>query len=69
MSAVVPGPFGIARASACEKTRSIIFQPSAFPSRVQSFGSVNARYLALIAATVAATSAAGIWVAPVPTFR
>ena len=70
MSAVVPGPFGIARASAREKTRSIIFQPSALPSRVQSFGSVSARYLALIAATVAATCGGrDLGRAGSPTFR
>ncbi len=47
------------RASAFVKTRSITFQPSGWPSRVQSFGSVRPRYFALIAATVASTSVAG----------
>ena len=66
MSVVVPGPFGMWRASALVKTRSISFQPSGWPSWVQSFGSTKPRYLALIAATVAATSAAGTWVKPPP---
>ena len=55
----MPGPFGMYRDSAFVKARSITFQPSGWPSSVQSFGSVSPRYFALIAATVAATSAAG----------
>jgi hypothetical protein len=66
MSVVVPGPLGMWRASAFVKTRSISFQPSGWPSWVQSFGSTRPRYLALIAATVAATSAAATWVKPPP---
>ena len=66
MSVVLPGPFGMYRASAFVKTRSIIFQPSGRPSPVQSFGSTRPAYFALIAATVAATSAAATCMKPPP---
>ena len=42
MSAVEPGPFGMWRASALVKARSMTFQPSGWPSWVQSLGSVSA---------------------------
>ena len=66
MSVVLPGPFGMERASAFVKARSIIFQPSGLPSPVQSLGSVSARYVALIDATVLATSAAATCCKPPP---
>ena len=66
MSAVEFGPFGMYRASAFVKTRSIIFQPSGCPSCVQSFVSTRPWYFALIAATVLAASAAATCCSPPP---
>ena len=61
MSVVEPAPFGMSLASAFVKARSITFQPSGEPFPFQSFGSASARKAALIAATVAASSAAATW--------
>ena len=66
MSAVEPAPFGMCRASAFVKARSMTFKPSGWPLPVQSFGSTRPRNVALIAATVAASSAAATCVKPPP---
>jgi hypothetical protein len=55
MSAVAPRPFGMYRACAFVKARSITSQPSGLPSPVQSFGSWSARNASRIRATVAAS--------------
>ena len=58
MSAVEFGPFGMYRASAFVKVRSMTFQPSGLPSPVQSLGSTRFWYTARIWLTVAVRSAA-----------
>ena len=68
MSAVRPAPFGMYRASALVKVRSITSQPSGWLSPVQSFGSSRARNASRILATVAAASAAAICLIVLPVF-
>ncbi len=60
MSAVLLGPFGMYRASALVNMRSMTFQPSGWPSWVQSLASDRALNASRILVTVASTSVAAI---------
>ena len=59
MSAKLSSPFGILRASALVKIRSIGSQPSGWPSPVQSLGSESASKAASIRASSTASWLAG----------